>query len=1276
MKHSMRFMWMRLVFMAAFLPLLLPQTAQAAGAANSKTVLILSSSVYPAGSPACWEAVQATALGFTVEFASDAQWAAKSQADFATYRALILGDASASVSLSTIQAAINNKDVWGPAVNGNIILIGGDPEYHAAYLEGPRTLIYNAIKFAGDITNKTGLYVAFTYYYNAPESGSPIPWLDHFGSFAVRGIGWEDIHMVAVHPALAGLTDAALSNWGTSTHEGFTVFPDSFTPLAIQRGATGNGALTFADGSSGTPFLLARGEGLQPVGLNISKSGPASAAVGDEITYTITYGNSGGTAAANVVLRDPLPTGTTFVSATGGGTLAGDDVTWNVGALNAGVTGQTVQFTVRIGASGSIINQSYTIAADGVAAVTGASVETTVAGPTSFTVTFATDGTADAAISGAASQTVASGGSASAVTAVAPASHHFVNWTGSNGFVTTGANPLTVSNITANMAITAHFAVNTYTVNATAGANGSISPSGAVQVDHGASQSFTITPSAHHHVADVLVDGSSVGAVTGYTFSNVTAAHTIAATFAGDTYTVTASAGVNGTLSPDTPSPRTVQHGDTVAFTFLADPGHHVASVSGSGGTPYSNSANGVAAYTYTSGAIHDDSAVTATFAVNVYSVAFARTGRGWLKGNLSQRVAHGNRTGVVTAMPDPGYRLLGWTGSYAGKDNPLVLRQVIADMNVKAVFANDPPRVSIQTPAPGARVYGLTAVKAGVSDDTGIVQVEFYVDGRLKQKAYAPGAASTVDGAEPSRSSPAEPPLAADAKPLPLLESGAWTFDLRGAEGIFLTSDRKARKIGGDGRVSPVMLPDLDVERLHWLPELNALAVAFARPQSLADGRAYSLMLADFAGGRVIGLEKARTTVVGGFSSSPSFQAGGGALYYLTQDTEGPQRMRRWDGERTATLFAVNDPVREWRASGEGALLVTFAAGSDLPPRVDAWHPRLGWIGDNLSLLDPSTVHDWNLAAVGLGDAGRSLLAAYFPERAAIGHGVFDCIQAMSLREGVVLIAGTLDNECKIERFDRNENALADAFVPGLRVDQASWIDGQRALLAGYLPGRRSYVLSRLAWSVDGSAAVDVLCRLEAPPLQLQGVAAAAGADRSPGATENGDRAGAEETAAADIAGVPGREAAAAAPLPTEGTFSFTWDAASAGAGNHVIKVIAMDQTGAKGSASVTVSSVQVGIALRAQRLAVRSFGILREYGQIQFSASPAGLPVAQYHILRKAGRGAFSLLKTVPANELQGGAYSLQDKYLEKRTAYTYRVEARDAGGLLLGTSPERTI
>jgi len=91
-----------------------------------------------------------------------------------------------------------------------------------------------------------------------------------------------------------------------------------------------------------------------------------------------------------------------------------------------------------------------------------------------------------------------------------------------------------------------------WTITASAGAHGSITPSGAVSVADGASQTFTVTPDAGYQVADVLVDGGSVGAVTSYTFNDVTANHTIAASFSA-VPAVIAAGTASGTIGATTP---------------------------------------------------------------------------------------------------------------------------------------------------------------------------------------------------------------------------------------------------------------------------------------------------------------------------------------------------------------------------------------------------------------------------------------------------------------------------------------------------------------------------------------------------------------------------------------------------------------------------------------------------------------------------------------------------------------------------------------------------
>ena len=116
-----------------------------------------------------------------------------------------------------------------------------------------------------------------------------------------------------------------------------------------------------------------------------------------------------------------------------------------------------------------------------------------------------------------------------------PSGKQFKGWaTSANGSVIEG----TTYNVTANVeffAIWENIPVTNYTINATAGANGTISPSGDTTVAQGANLTYTITANSGYHIKDVKVNGSSVGAVATYTFTNVTANATITVEFEVDT---------------------------------------------------------------------------------------------------------------------------------------------------------------------------------------------------------------------------------------------------------------------------------------------------------------------------------------------------------------------------------------------------------------------------------------------------------------------------------------------------------------------------------------------------------------------------------------------------------------------------------------------------------------------------------------------------------------------------------------------------------------------
>jgi lysophospholipase L1-like esterase len=123
--------------------------------------------------------------------------------------------------------------------------------------------------------------------------------------------------------------------------------------------------------------------------------------------------------------------------------------------------------------------------------------------------------------------------------------------------------------------------VTSYTITASAGTGGTITPSGSVLVAQSSNQTFTIAANAGNTISGVTVDGTNVGAVASYTFSNVQANHTISATFsasgsteindtdAGIAYTGTWSYSANRTHGEYQADVHfTSVNGDSVSYTF------------------------------------------------------------------------------------------------------------------------------------------------------------------------------------------------------------------------------------------------------------------------------------------------------------------------------------------------------------------------------------------------------------------------------------------------------------------------------------------------------------------------------------------------------------------------------------------------------------------------------------------------------------------------------------------------------------------------------------
>jgi hypothetical protein len=133
-----------------------------------------------------------------------------------------------------------------------------------------------------------------------------------------------------------------------------------------------------------------------------------------------------------------------------------------------------------------------------------------------------------------------------------------------------------------NKTVTANFtALPALTITATAGTGGTISPSGAVSVNYGQNQSFTVSAGTGYNIDQVLVDGAPVTLSAGaYTFTNVTANHTIAASFTViPAYTLTINA-ANGSVNVN-PSKTTYSLGDVVTLTASPNTGYNFSSWSG-----------------------------------------------------------------------------------------------------------------------------------------------------------------------------------------------------------------------------------------------------------------------------------------------------------------------------------------------------------------------------------------------------------------------------------------------------------------------------------------------------------------------------------------------------------------------------------------------------------------------------------------------------------------------------------------------------------------------
>lgn len=265
----------RLIFALALLVAMFqPMLPSPVSAAPSNNVLILGSTVTNGTNSLEAQAIRAQGLNPIV--VDGPTWQGMTTAQFASYRAIVLGDPTCDPESTPTPYAAATASVaqWGPAVQGNVIVIGTDPVYHATVGGRPDAgnLITGAMDFVLADPTRTGAYLDLSCSYDStPSQLAPV--LSYFGNFTVHGVGCNDnIDIVAQQAALTDVTNSDLSGWECSVHEAFSSWPGPQSPgggtgdfLVLAIDINNGSSFHASDGSVGDPYILARGAGLVPI---------------------------------------------------------------------------------------------------------------------------------------------------------------------------------------------------------------------------------------------------------------------------------------------------------------------------------------------------------------------------------------------------------------------------------------------------------------------------------------------------------------------------------------------------------------------------------------------------------------------------------------------------------------------------------------------------------------------------------------------------------------------------------------------------------------------------------------------------------------------------------------------------------------------------------------------------------------------------------------------------------------------------------------------------
>jgi hypothetical protein len=216
-----------------------------------------------------------------------------------------------------------------------------------------------------------------------------------------------------------------------------------------------------------------------------------------------------------------------------------------------------------------------------------------------------------------------------------------------------------------------------YTISASAGTGGTISPSGGVSVSGGSSRTFTITPNSGYRISNVTVDGVSMGFISSYSFYNVTSNHTISATFAKITYELNVTRTGTGTVTAN-PAGTSFNAGTTVTLTAAAGTGYTFSGWSGA--------CSGMSSTCQVT--MNNDTSVSAAFTLRSYMISSLAGTGGTISPSGNVSVTYGsNQTFTIT--PETGYAInnVSIDGNSVGAVSSHTFSNITATHTISATF-------------------------------------------------------------------------------------------------------------------------------------------------------------------------------------------------------------------------------------------------------------------------------------------------------------------------------------------------------------------------------------------------------------------------------------------------------------------------------------------------------------------------------------------------------------------------------------------------------------